>query len=196
MDAFTRLTRRILAAAAALALAVVFAVSPEPAFAHDQLVEATPGDGDTVDVAPEALKMVFSGSPQKLGNEIQIEHDGENVASGDPETQFRTITQSLKAGLTPGDYTVSWRVVSEDGHPVDGTFTFTVKGTDPHADEASPTSDNTDTGSDGSQASQAATSDDSGSTTVLVTTLALSLLVIAVFIVFVVIRIRRFRGHD
>lgn len=168
MDAITRLTRRLLAAAAALALAVAFGVSAaEPAFAHDQLVEATPDDGDTVD-----------------------------VAAGDPETQFHTITQSLKADLTPGDYTVDWRVVSEDGHPVDGTFTFTVQGTDPHAGEASPTPGTTDAGSDGTQTRQAATSEDSGPTTVLITALALSLVVIAVFIVFVVIRRRRIRGHD
>lgn len=197
MNAITRLTRRLLVAAAALVLAVAFGVSAEPAFAHDQLVEATPGDGDTVDVAPEAVKMVFSGAPQKLGNEIQVEHDGENVAVGDPETQFHTITQSLKSDLTPGDYTVDWRVVSEDGHPVDGTFTFTVQETEPHADVASPTPDTTDTSSDGTQASQAATSDDnSGPTAVLIAALALSLVVIAAFIVFVVIRRRRIRGHD
>lgn len=196
MAGIPRLTLRILAAAAALALAVAFGVSAQPAFAHDQLVEATPGDGDTVDAAPEAVEMVFSGAPQKLGNEIRVEHDGENVAAGDPEVQFHTITQGLKSDLAGGDYTVDWRIVSEDGHPVGGTFTFTVEGTDPGTDDASSAPEATGTGSDSSSEGQSATSEDSEIPTGLIVTLAVVVLVIAVFIVFVVIRGRRSRGHD
>ncbi|HEY6797119.1 MAG TPA: CopD family protein, partial [Kineosporiaceae bacterium] len=38
----------------------------------------------------------------------------------------RTVRVALAAGLPRGSYTVTWRVVSVDGHPVSGTFTFGV----------------------------------------------------------------------
>ncbi|WP_193072340.1 copper resistance protein CopC [Brevibacterium sp. FME37] len=201
MNQISRLTHLILAAAA-LALALALGVSAVPAFAHDQLVEATPGDGDTVGAAPDAVEMVFSGSPQKVGNQIRVEHDGENVATGEPETQFHTITQSLESELTPGDYTVDWRIVSEDGHPVSGTFFFTVKGTGDEANETESAPQRTDTSaatgpkrSAGSDSSSASDDDGSGSIG-LITVSSAVVIVIAAFIVFVVVRTKRSRRHD
>lgn len=201
MNQISRLTRLILVAAA-LTLALALGVSAGPAFAHDQLVEATPGDGDSVDAAPDAVKMVFSGSPQKVGNQIRVEHDGQNVATGEPETQFHTITQSLDAELAPGDYTVDWRIVSEDGHPVSGTFSFTVKGTGAEANETESAPQRTGTSAATDPESSpgpdsSSSSDDGGTISIgLITAAAAVVIVIAAFIVFVVVRTKRSRRHD
>jgi len=37
--------------------------------------------------------------------------------------------QKLRPGAPAGEYTVVWRVVSSDSHPIEGTFKFTVSGT-------------------------------------------------------------------
>jgi hypothetical protein len=39
------------------------------------------------------------------------------------------VAQAVKAGGPAGRYTVTWRVVSSDSHPIEGRFTFTVTGT-------------------------------------------------------------------
>ena len=38
----------------------------------------------------------------------------------------RSVHQPLRAGAPAGAYTVVWRVVSSDSHPIEGTFGFTV----------------------------------------------------------------------
>jgi hypothetical protein len=38
------------------------------------------------------------------------------------------VTQQIAGVLAPGTYTIGWRVVADDGHPVTGDYTFTVKG--------------------------------------------------------------------
>jgi len=38
------------------------------------------------------------------------------------------VTAQLDEGLPPGEYTVAWHVVSSDGHPIDGEFTYAVEG--------------------------------------------------------------------
>jgi hypothetical protein len=35
-------------------------------------------------------------------------------------------SQSLREGAPAGKYTVAWRVVSSDSHPIEGTFAFTA----------------------------------------------------------------------
>ena len=52
-----------------------------------------------------------------------------------------TVTQPLAGGLPAGAYTVEWRVTSADGHPLSGTFGFTVAqgaATQPAAGAAGP----------------------------------------------------------
>jgi len=49
-------------------------------------------------------------------------------------------SQKLKAGGPAGQYTVAWRVVSSDSHPIEGTFTFTASSA---ADGAAPAAGST-----------------------------------------------------
>ena len=64
--------------------------------------------------------------------------DGDSAAAGGVEVQGRTVTLPLDAGSPPGRYTVGYRVVSADGHPVAGSYTFTVRATESPASPPSP----------------------------------------------------------
>ncbi len=50
---------------------------------------------------------------------------GTPLTEGAPTVSGTVVTQAL-AGSASGAVTVVWRVVSSDGHPIDGTFSFTV----------------------------------------------------------------------
>ncbi|WP_309133077.1 copper resistance protein CopC [Brevibacterium sp.] len=180
-------TRPVLAAIA-LVMAMIWLAST-PALAHDQLITETPSNGDSVKSAPDAVTMEFSGSPQKLGNEIDVLHDGQNIATGSPEVQFHTVTQKLRTDLPSGDYTVKWRIVSEDGHPVSGDFTFTVED-----DSSTGTAQPSTTSTAGSPTESAARDAASQTPTLVFTILGAAIIVIvASFLVAVAIRMRRQR---
>lgn len=119
---------RILAllGAALLALASL-ALQVPAAQAHDELLKTDPADGATLQKAPEEMTMTFSGNISSIGNRVVVtDSHGKNVAQGDPEVQGTTLTQKLTGGSQDESYTVTWRVVSEDGHPVQGKTSFTV----------------------------------------------------------------------
>ncbi|BDZ41703.1 hypothetical protein GCM10025865_10020 [Paraoerskovia sediminicola] len=100
-----------------------------PAAAHDQLLESDPADGATVDLPPDAITLTFSDSVLEVSPEVIVETaDGTDVADGDPRVEGADVVQPLAADAGAGDYAVSWRVVSADGHPIDGSFEFTVAG--------------------------------------------------------------------
>ncbi|WP_131105833.1 copper resistance CopC family protein [Ornithinimicrobium sufpigmenti] len=128
------------------------------ALAHDELLSTDPEDGATVQEAPEELVLTFSGQIAQVGAQLQItDADGTDVADGDPVVEGTDLVQAL-SDVGSGDYEVIWRVTSSDGHPISGTFGFTVEAaeeteepaegtTDPATDEA--TEDATDETTDG-----------------------------------------------
>ena len=108
-------------------LAFLVVLAPGGALAHDELLSSEPADGATVE-APEELVLSFSGNIAQVGAQLQITGgDGNDVADGDPVVQGMDLVQPL-VDVTPGDYEVVWRVTSSDGHPISGTFGFTVEG--------------------------------------------------------------------
>lgn len=118
---------RLLKPAGVALLAFLVVLAPGGmASAHDELISSDPADGETVDEAPEELVLTYSASIATVGAQLQItDEDGNDVADGDPEVVGTDLIQALTE-LGSGDYEVVWRVTSSDGHPISGTFGFTV----------------------------------------------------------------------
>jgi copper resistance protein C len=114
--------------AAATAAALYGAMAAAPAFAHSFLVDATPSPKDHVAEAPKTIKMRFGGGVEPNYSKITIEADGGKVlAEGAKEVAGKPKELTLDApALTPGHYTVRYRVLSQDGHIVEGNYDFTV----------------------------------------------------------------------
>ncbi|PYI64903.1 copper resistance protein CopC, partial [Arthrobacter livingstonensis] len=98
--------------------------------AHDVLEATTPSDGSTVGTVPEQITMTFNNTPTAIGSEILIKDSaGTNWANGPVDIVDHVVTQGIKPGAAAGKYTVQWRIVSSDSHPIEGTFSFTANGT-------------------------------------------------------------------
>ena len=122
-------------AAAGIAVAALF-LSAAPAAAHDRLVDTDPPAGSTVDAVPDQIVLTYSADiladPGAAVVEV-TDASGTRVDEGDPIVEGITVTQPIAAaGADPnGAYEVVWKVVSSDGHPISGDFTFTVEGVAP-----------------------------------------------------------------
>ena len=122
--------RRALAAlvpAVLLALAVLLGAGGA-ATAHDELTGSNPAEGAAVAVLPPSLELSFSSVPSGIGAQIQVlDESGADWADGPAEIVDRSATQPLRPGAPAGEYTVNWRVVSADSHPIEGSFAFTTQ---------------------------------------------------------------------
>ena len=95
------------------------------ALAHSKSEVTVPADGATVK-AVEAIEMRFD-KPMRV-TAVKLLGDGGDVAieretGMEPVTEFRAVPAGA---LAPGAYAVEWRGLSDDGHPMQGSFGFTV----------------------------------------------------------------------
>lgn len=111
---------------AALALATTIAFAPA-ASAHDELTSTTPKNGATVTSAPSSLELTFAEKPLAVGNQISVKAPNGSTSKATPKVDGSTVSAPF-AGHGDGAYTVTWRVVSSDGHPISGSYAFTLKG--------------------------------------------------------------------
>ncbi|MBO9554537.1 copper resistance CopC family protein [Cellulomonas sp.] len=120
--------RRVLrAAAVVLLVAAAGLAGASTAQAHDALVGTNPADGSTVDVPPHHVTLTFTEPAVAIGTEVVVTGpDGTVASTGPAELVDKDVHQYLLEELPKGLYTVQWRVTSQDGHAVDGTFTFTA----------------------------------------------------------------------
>lgn len=112
----------LLVSAAALAL-------PAAALAHATLERSTPRDGAVVATAPAAVRLLFDDVVQPAGGDAVVRNDGgSSVLSGAARVARggHVLVLPLRRPLRPGDYSVRWRVLSDDGHFVSGVLAFSV----------------------------------------------------------------------
>lgn len=114
------LAASLLAGLVAAALLLAYAA---PAAAHANLLRVTPGDGDTVDTAPTTVTLTFDERMRAPAVVVVTAADGRRVNTGRAVVLDNTTTTRVRVS-EPGRYTVAYRVVSADGHPVTGQTTF------------------------------------------------------------------------
>ena len=140
-----------LVAAAALALGLTAALATltaAPASAHDRILSSDPADGAQLETPPAAITLTFNTEPLPVEPQVVVSDSaGTVVTQGAPVIDGSTATLALDPAVALGGdtYTVAWRVVSSDGHPIEGTFAFTVAAQpeapvseEPATDEATP----------------------------------------------------------
>ncbi len=125
----TRARRTLASTLAALVLALLaLMVSASPAAAHDELVSTDPAAGSTVDALPAHLTLGYSAELLSQGSGTVVEVTdaaGTSLTDGQPMVDGAVVVQPL-AGDAEGTVSVVWRVVSSDGHPISGEFSFEV----------------------------------------------------------------------
>ncbi len=114
----------------ALTLVVAAVLMPARAEAHALLSSTDPAADEVVETAPSSVTVTFSEPVELAFGALRV-HDTEakRVDSGEathPEGQADAVTVALQPGLPDGTYTVTYRVISSDSHPIDGAFVFHV----------------------------------------------------------------------
>ena len=108
----------------------VLMVNTPNATAHAILVDSNPKASSVLSKLPMKVWLEFDGNLITFGkmniNKISIKGPKGEYAKGNPIIGGARITTLVKSIYDKGNYSITWRVISEDGHPVTGRVLFTV----------------------------------------------------------------------
>ncbi|MBO2463388.1 copper resistance CopC family protein [Actinomadura violacea] len=132
----SRAVRR--AATGAAAAFAALALAAPPVSAHTSLTGADPAANATI--APPTQIVLTYADPVQLPQVVLTDAKGGRHEAGKAQAVDNKVTEAVKGTLPNGVYTVGWRVVSPDGHPISGTYKFTVTGSTGAAGAGGPAS--------------------------------------------------------
>ncbi len=120
--------------AAVLAVAILSSLAllglAAPASAHANLIGTSPRPDQVLAAEPADVVLTFSDSVDLKTATVQVVNPaGAALAVSLPAhlgTDVNTLKVTLPTGLENGTRTVLYRVVSSDGHPIQGSFRFSV----------------------------------------------------------------------
>ncbi|MFI0204945.1 MULTISPECIES: copper resistance CopC/CopD family protein [Streptomyces] len=113
----------------AAVLALIFA-GAGPAAAHAGLSGSDPAEASVLQTEPKHVTLTFTESVSLSDESLRVlSPDNERVnprPAQHADGKQNTARVELSDKLPQGTYTVAWRVVSADGHPISGAFVFSV----------------------------------------------------------------------
>ena len=131
----------IIATLAMLAVVASGLIAAMPAAAHDAMIDQSPKPGETLDAGIIEIRLTFNNELLVVsgGNSSEIIVFGPLGGAERLQNNSCAFTDGSNRELStrvdldqPGDYRVSWRTVSSDGHPISESFTFSVLNSSGH----------------------------------------------------------------
>jgi methionine-rich copper-binding protein CopC len=123
--------KRILSSLATLSLSVAAIIGvSSPALAHSDELKTSPEQGSTVEAGRIPITLTFGEElltgDESISHEVVVANEAGELIPALCASAEGFDLSTAAAIDQPGKYTVTWRTVSADGHPVDGSFDFNV----------------------------------------------------------------------
>lgn len=116
------MTRTFLSSLVVIALTI----GAGPALAHSKKEGSAPADGSVLSAPPAAIEMTFD-MPMRITLITLSDEDGTALElTRSDAMQPVTAFSATPPDLGSGRYTVEWRGLSSDGHPMQGGFSFEI----------------------------------------------------------------------
>lgn len=95
------------------------------ALAHNQLIDSTPEDGAQVESGPDEVRLTYDQPVREGYNTVNvIGPDGSYWTDDEVRVEGNEVVAPVRDLGPAGTYTVGYRILSNDGHPVTGKVTF------------------------------------------------------------------------
>ena len=119
---------RRLSAVAGLAAIVASLTAWRMPFFHLHLLKSIPEANATVPAAPDSIRLWFSQAPELKLTTLKVTGPGNAAVPLTPlaSRDSAALVAGVKAKLSSGTYTVTWRTMARDGHVASGRFAFSV----------------------------------------------------------------------
>ncbi|WP_075619140.1 copper resistance CopC family protein [Paenisporosarcina indica] len=93
--------------------------------AHSTIINSTPSDGETVKEQLSVIDMQFNTSIENMSTFTLKDVSGGEIPVNTSVNGDR-LSGTVESPLQNGEYTVDWNIIGDDGHPITGSYSFSV----------------------------------------------------------------------
>lgn len=122
----SRSGRGLLAAVISVAVVLLAVLGAAPAAAHSDLISSSPAEGANLNAPPSTVELTFNEPIGTIGLQLAARGPNGEVPLGEPTVAGTVVSAPWPQSAGAGNYTVAFRVVSADGHPISGTVPFSI----------------------------------------------------------------------
>jgi len=132
----------------------LFMIVPSFVSAHTSLSSSNPTEGQVVTENLEQITLDFATTIEELST-MELVKDGNKITLGEIKVENKQLIGRISDSLDNGSYTIHWKIIGEDGHPISGEINFSVQ-TDQSQSETNPSipEENQDTQEQNGQSNQ------------------------------------------
>ncbi|WP_273833678.1 copper resistance CopC family protein [Guptibacillus sedimenti] len=110
-------------------------------YAHTGIESSNPEDGSTITEELTTVTLTFETEIEETSSFELQNANGETVAVDNITVENNTMTGTFDQPIANGDYEVPWKIIGVDGHPIEGTFSFSVDAPESEVAEEESTSE-------------------------------------------------------
>lgn len=143
-----------------LITALLFFLLGTNVFAHSHLEDSSPKDGAVLTESLKEIKLTFETNLEPTSTFTLADANGTSVTLP-VEIKGNQLVGVLQKDLANGAYSIHWKIIGTDGHPLEGDLSFTVQ----LPEVSSTTAQTESTDSTSKNEEQTATDDEKNSVT-------------------------------
>lgn len=101
-------------------------ISANSVSAHTGLTSSSPADGEVIAEDVHEIELEFNTKIETTSTVKVFNENNEEISVGAIQVNENMMTGGFLSPLSNGTYTVDWRIIGADGHPIQGTYSFIV----------------------------------------------------------------------
>lgn len=109
-----------------LTILFLFVFSPT-VLGHSGLSSSSPANGEVVKGELASISLMFNTTVEKTSIIKIINEDGVEVPIEEIIIKQNEMIGNFVKPLEEGEFTVNWKIIGADGHPIENTFSFSVE---------------------------------------------------------------------
>lgn len=109
----------------AILLILFISLVPFTVMAHTTLTESNPSEGEVLSTQPENIELEF-GTVIEEGSSMTLSGPEASIELGEITVSDNIMASEVTTQLPNGQYIIDWKIIGEDGHPIEGQILFGV----------------------------------------------------------------------
>jgi methionine-rich copper-binding protein CopC len=90
------------------------------------LEESTPKNGEIVTEALSVITLTFETAIEPTSSFTLMDEKNASLPLSEVSISGNQLSANIEDDLTNGAYTIHWKIIGEDGHPLEGDIPFTI----------------------------------------------------------------------